>query len=110
MPAAAAKLRAKWGRWRGAESGKSKVEGRKTELDSANSSHPAERKLMQARVAAILGLDQPKVSAPVRGRVEGHSVEWLVRFFNALSVTHRDQRYIEPQIKYCRERAITVNA
>lgn len=43
-----------------------------------------ERKLTQARAAALLGLDQPKVSALVRGRVEGYSLDRLFRFLNAL--------------------------
>ena len=43
-----------------------------------------ERKLTQARAAALLGLDEPKVSALVRGRVEGYSLDRLFRFLNAL--------------------------
>jgi predicted XRE-type DNA-binding protein len=44
----------------------------------------AERKLTQVKAAELLGLDQPKVSALVRGRVEGYSVDRLFRFLNAL--------------------------
>jgi len=44
----------------------------------------AERKLTQAKAARLLGLDQPKVSALVRGRVEGYSIDRLFRFLNAL--------------------------
>ena len=44
----------------------------------------AERKLSQAKAATLLGLDQPKVSALVRGRVEGYSIDRLFRFLNAL--------------------------
>jgi predicted XRE-type DNA-binding protein len=44
----------------------------------------AERKLTQAKAAELLGLDQPKVSALVRGRVEGYSLDRLFRFLNAL--------------------------
>src|SRR5207237_8011660 len=44
----------------------------------------AERKLTQVRAAALLGLDQPKVSALVRGRVEGYSIDRLFRFLTAL--------------------------
>ena len=40
--------------------------------------------LTQARAAAALGIDQPKVSALVRGRLEGFSTERLVRFLNVL--------------------------
>jgi predicted XRE-type DNA-binding protein len=42
------------------------------------------RKLTQAKAAALLGLDQPKVSALVRGRVAGYSLDRLFRFLNAL--------------------------
>jgi predicted XRE-type DNA-binding protein len=44
----------------------------------------AERKLTQEKAADLLGLDQPKVSALVRGRVEGYSIDRLFRFLNAL--------------------------
>jgi predicted XRE-type DNA-binding protein len=43
-----------------------------------------ERKLTQAKAAGLLGIDQPKVSALVRGRVEGYSIDRLIRFLNAL--------------------------
>lgn len=43
-----------------------------------------ERKLTQARAGELLGLDQPKVSALVRGRVAGYSIDRLFRFLNAL--------------------------
>lgn len=42
------------------------------------------RKLTQAKAAELLGLDQPKVSALVRGRVEGYSIDRLFRFLTAL--------------------------
>src|SRR5438132_6626217 len=44
----------------------------------------AERKLTQVKAAKLLGVDQPKVSALVRGRVEGYSIDRLFRFLNAL--------------------------
>lgn len=44
----------------------------------------AERKLSQTRAATILGIDQPKVSALMRGRLEGFSSDRLFRFLNAL--------------------------
>jgi predicted XRE-type DNA-binding protein len=44
----------------------------------------SERKLTQAKAGELLKLDQPKVSAIVRGRVEGYSIERLFRFLNAL--------------------------
>ena len=42
------------------------------------------QKLTQARAAAILGVDQPKVSALIRGRLAGFSTDRLLRFLNAL--------------------------
>ena len=44
----------------------------------------AERKLTQAKAAELLGLDQPKVSALLRGRVDGYTLDRLFRFLNAL--------------------------
>jgi predicted XRE-type DNA-binding protein len=43
-----------------------------------------ERQLTQKRVAALLGIDQPKVSHLLRGRLAGFSTERLLRFLNAL--------------------------
>jgi len=43
-----------------------------------------ERNLTQKRVAALLGIDQPKVSLLLRGRLSGFSTERLLRFLNAL--------------------------
>lgn len=40
--------------------------------------------LTQAQAADILGIDQPKVSALARGRLEGFSTDRLFRFLNAL--------------------------
>lgn len=40
--------------------------------------------LNQAQAAQRLGVDQPKISALLRGRFEGFSVERLLRFLNAL--------------------------
>ena len=42
------------------------------------------RNLKQVEAAEILGIDQPKVSALVRGRLEGFSLERLFRFLNLL--------------------------
>ena len=44
----------------------------------------AERKLTQARAAKLLGVDQPKVSAHLRGKLEAFSTDRLFRFLNAL--------------------------
>ena len=43
-----------------------------------------ERGLTQVRAAEELGIDQPKVSALLRGHLRGFSVERLTRFLNAL--------------------------
>lgn len=43
-----------------------------------------ERKLTQTKAANLLGIDQPKVSALLRGRVEGYSIDRLFRLLTAL--------------------------
>lgn len=43
-----------------------------------------ERGLTQGRAAALLGVDQPKVSALMRGKLGGFSTDRLFRFLNAL--------------------------
>jgi predicted XRE-type DNA-binding protein len=43
-----------------------------------------DRGLTQAEAAEIMSVDQPKVSALVRGRLDGFSMERLYRFLNAL--------------------------
>jgi len=42
------------------------------------------RGLTQQDAAAVLGIDQPKVSAMLRGHFRGYSVERLMRFLVAL--------------------------
>jgi predicted XRE-type DNA-binding protein len=55
------------------------------------------RRLSQADVAALLGINQPKVSALLHFRLEGFSVERLIRFLVALDqdveilVRHKSQ-------------------
>ena len=44
----------------------------------------AQRGLTQAKAGDLLGLDQPKVSALVRGRVAGYSLDRLFKFLNLL--------------------------
>jgi predicted XRE-type DNA-binding protein len=44
----------------------------------------SERKLTQTQAAGLLGLAQPKISALVRGQVQGYSIDRLFRFLNAL--------------------------
>lgn len=43
-----------------------------------------ERKLTQKAAAELLGTDQPRVSALLRGKLEGFSSDRLFRFLNAL--------------------------
>ncbi len=38
------------------------------------------RKMTQSRAAALLGIDQPKISALKQGRLSGFSIERLLRF------------------------------
>ena len=42
------------------------------------------RKLTQVQAAKIMGLDQPKVSSIINGRLEGYSTDRLMRFLNDL--------------------------
>jgi predicted XRE-type DNA-binding protein len=44
----------------------------------------AQRRLSQVKAAAVLGVDQPKVSAIVRGRLEKFSIERLCEFLTRL--------------------------
>jgi predicted XRE-type DNA-binding protein len=43
-----------------------------------------ERELTQIEAAEIIGVDQPKVSALVGGKLDGFSMDRLYRFLNAL--------------------------
>ena len=56
----------------------------KAELARAISAVVVERGLTQAQAAELLGADQPKVSALMRGRLTGFSVDRLLRFLMAL--------------------------
>lgn len=42
------------------------------------------RKLTQTQAARLLGLDQPKISSIINGRLEGFSTDRLLRFLNDL--------------------------
>jgi predicted XRE-type DNA-binding protein len=44
------------------------------------------RRLTQSQAAAVLGIDQPKVSALKQGRLSGFSIERLIRFLLALGL------------------------
>jgi len=57
----------------------------KAELAHAISRIIAQRRLSQARAAALLGIDQPKISALRRGRLTGFSLERLLRLLLALN-------------------------
>jgi len=67
----------------------------------------AERKLTQAKAAFLLGLDQPKVSGLVRGRVEGYSIDRLFRFLNALG--QQVEITVRPRAKKTELRAVVVS-
>jgi len=56
----------------------------KAKLAAAISEVVAKRSLTQAEAAEILGVDQPKVSALLRGRLAGFSTDRLIRFLTAL--------------------------
>ena len=65
-----------------------------------------ERKLTQTKAAKLLGLDQPKVSALVRGRVEGYSIDRLFRFLTALG--QRVEITVRPSADNAEARALVV--
>ena len=56
----------------------------KAELADQISELITERKLTQIEAAELLGIDQPRVSALVRGKLSGFSIERLFRFLNTL--------------------------
>lgn len=56
----------------------------KAELARKISNIITNQKMTQTEAAEILGIDQPKISALVNGRLSGFSVERLFRFLNAL--------------------------
>ena len=66
----------------------------------------AERKLTQAKAAELLGIDQPKVSALVRGRVEGYTIDRLFRILAALG--QRVEINVLPRARTPGERAVVV--
>lgn len=42
------------------------------------------RRMTQVQAASVLGIDQPKVSSIINGRLDGFSTERLMRFLNDL--------------------------
>ena len=62
-----------------------------------------ERNLSQVQAAELLGIDQPKISALVRGQLSGFSFERLVRFLNILG---RDVQIVVKPKPRSRQRAV----
>ena len=56
----------------------------KAELARRISNLISQRELTQVEAAELLGIDQPKVSALTRGKLNGFSTTRLFRFLNAL--------------------------
>ncbi|MGH1396260.1 MAG: helix-turn-helix domain-containing protein [Trichormus sp.] len=56
----------------------------KAELARKISSIIIQQKMTQIEAAEVLGIDQPKVSALINGKLSGFSTERLFRFLNAL--------------------------
>lgn len=56
----------------------------KAELAHQISEIIAKQQMTQAEAAELLGIDQPKVSALIRGKLAGFSTERMFRFLNAL--------------------------
>lgn len=56
----------------------------KAELARRISSIMATQQMTQAKAAEVLGIDQPKVSALMNGKLAGFSTARLFRFLNAL--------------------------
>jgi predicted XRE-type DNA-binding protein len=77
----------------------------KAELAHQISELISDRQLTQIEAAELLGIDQPKVSALVRGKLSGFSTERLFRFLNALGsnveirVTPNPQPNIQAQTR-----------
>ncbi|NEO93981.1 MAG: XRE family transcriptional regulator [Moorea sp. SIO3G5] len=64
----------------------------KAELARKISSIIANQGMTQAAAAKVLGVDQPKVSALINGKLAGFSIVRLFRFLNALVDTPRHGR------------------
>lgn len=56
----------------------------KSELARQISKLIKKKKLTQKQAAEVLGIDQPKISALIRGRLRSFSLERLIRFLNEL--------------------------
>ena len=66
----------------------------------------AEQKLTQAKAAELLGIDQPKVSSLLRGRVEGYTIDRLFRFLNALG--QQVEITVRPSAEKAKSRSVIV--
>jgi len=69
----------------------------KAELANKISVIIQERKLTQAKAAKLLGIDQPKVSMLLRGRLIGFSIERLMRFLMLLGQDIKISVYPNPR-------------
>lgn len=78
----------------------------KAKLASLIGSLIKQKNLTQIEAAELLGIDQPKVSALTRGRLEGFSAERLLRFLNALG--NDIEIYIKPKPEDRKDAKITV--
>lgn len=66
-----------------------------------------EKKLTQAQAAEILGVDQPRISSLLRGKLDLFSIEMLMRFLKDLG---RDiEILIKPKPETRKEAILTVN-
>jgi predicted XRE-type DNA-binding protein len=61
------------------------------------------RRLTQMRAAEVLGITQPKISALLRGRLDGFSMDRLVRLLNSLDqdvrISVRPKMKARPMVK-----------
>ena len=78
----------------------------KAELASKISSLIQQKNLTQIEAAQLLGIDQPKVSALIRGRLSGFSLARLLRFLNALG--NDIEIVVKPKPEYLNDAKITV--
>ncbi len=78
----------------------------KAELASKISSLIDQKQLTQMNAAELLGIDQPKVSALVRGRLGGFSTDRLLRFLLALG--NDVDIVVKPKLDNSSEAKITV--
>jgi predicted XRE-type DNA-binding protein len=67
-----------------------------------------EREWSQSQAAEVLGIDQPKVSALMNGRLRGFSTDRLIRFLNALD--HDVLITVRPKRRPEREATIEVSS